>query len=276
MPAPPDDDRSQTAEVVSVEPCGADGVLLRVRPSEPLPRLRGARFFMLRREDGLSPGIPRPFSLYVQEDDELVFLIKVMGRGTQALRDSRPGERLRLIGPLGNGWPALEPGKPVVMLAGGIGSAPFYVGVEDALAAGFAAEDITLIYGAAHEGFLYDLERFESLGVRVLATTDDGSRGFRGNVLQCLVAEQEAGRIPRDARLMACGPGPMLAAVERHAQATGVEAWISLEELMGCGVGICNGCPVPTRPEGALGDWGNAKCCVEGPVFSVADVTLAH
>jgi dihydroorotate dehydrogenase electron transfer subunit len=276
MPAPPDDARSLTAEVVSNEACGDDAVLLRVRPEGGMPKLRGARFFMLRREDGLSPAIPRPFSLYMQDGDELTFLIKVMGQGTKALRDTRVGESLRLIGPLGNGWPQFQPGAPIVMLAGGIGSAPFYVGIQDALASGVSASDITMFYGAAHAGLLYDIERFESLGVRVLATTDDGSRGFHGNVLQCLAEEQAAGRVPSSARLYACGPGPMLAAVERHAQATGAEAWLSLEELMGCGVGICNGCPVPTRPEGPMGEWGNAKCCVEGPVFSTAAITLAH
>ncbi|MCB9916735.1 MAG: dihydroorotate dehydrogenase electron transfer subunit [Planctomycetes bacterium] len=274
MPAPPDDARSQRCELIAVERCGADGVRIVVRPEERLPRLRGARFFMLRREDDLSPRIPRPFSLYRQEGDTLEFLVKVMGRGTRALAASRPGDALRLVGPLGNGWPDFEPDRAIVMLAGGIGSAPFFVGVKDALVAGVLAADVTLIYGAASAGYLYDFERFEELGVRVLAATDDGSRGFHGNVLQCLAAEQEAGRIPDDARLYACGPGPMLRAVERHARAAHVEAWVSLEELMGCGVGICNGCPVPTRPDGPLGSWGNAKCCVEGPVFSVDAVTL--
>lgn len=276
MPAPPDDARSQQAEVVSVAPCGADGVLLRVRPGASLPKLRGARFFMLRREDGLSPAIPRPFSMYRQVGEDLVFLIKVMGRGTRALAECAPGESVRLIGPLGNGWPDFEPDRAVVFLAGGIGIAPFLVGIEEALAAGVAATDLTLVFGAANEGYLYELERFAKSGARVLSATDDGSRGFHGNVLQCLAAEQEAGRVPRDARLYACGPEPMLAAVERHALAAGVDAWLSLEELMGCGVGICNGCPVPTREGGPLDGWGNAKCCVEGPVFDVREITLAH
>ncbi|HIG11495.1 MAG: dihydroorotate dehydrogenase electron transfer subunit [bacterium] len=276
MPRPPEDSRSQTAEVISVESLGADGVLLRVRPQEPLPRLRGARFFMLRREDRLSPAIPRPFSLYDQAGDELVFLIKLLGRGTRALGDMQPGARLRLIGPLGNGWPTFTPAQPLVMLAGGIGSVPFLVGIADALREGVAAEDMTMIYGAATAAQLFEFERFAALGVRVLAATDDGSRGFAGHALECLAVEQEEGRIPPDAWLYACGPGPMLAAVERLSRNTGVPAWLSLEELMGCGVGICNGCPVPTRPEGPLGAWNNAKCCVEGPVFSTDAIQIAE
>ncbi len=151
---------------------------------------------MLRREDRLSPAIPRPFSLYDQAGDELVFLIKLLGRGTRALGDMQPGARLRLIGPLGNGWPTFTPAQPLVMLAGGIGSVPFLVGIADALREGVAAEDMTMIYGAATAAQLFEFERFAALGVRVLAATDDGSRGFAGHALECLAVEQEEGRIP--------------------------------------------------------------------------------
>ena len=101
----------------------------------------------------------------------------------------------------------------------------------------------------------------------MLAATDDGSRGFHGNVVQHLEAEWEAGRIPEKVRLLACGPEPMMAAVARTAERRGLECWVSLETLMGCGVGICNGCAVETKPDGPMGDWPIAKCCVEGPVF---------
>jgi dihydroorotate dehydrogenase electron transfer subunit len=280
VPAPPPDARSFTATVCAVEPCGADGVLLSVRPATPLPPLRAARFFMLRREDGASPAIPRPFSLYRQTNGELQFLLKVMGRGTRALAACTPGMELRVIGPLGNGWPTLDgDGAPWVMLAGGIGSAPFFMAIEQALAGMDGArpaspEHLSYLYGAAQAGFLYDIERFESLGPRVLAATDDGSRGLRGNVCELLEREWETGALPRAVRLLACGPDPMLRAVERLARERDLPCWLSLEELMGCGVGICNGCPVPTCPEGPLGSWPNAKCCVEGPVFSTEQITL--
>jgi len=282
MPAPPPDARSLTAEVVSVEPCGEDGVVLAVRPEVALPPVRASRFFMLRRTDRLSPLIPRPFSLYRQRGAELEFLIKVMGRGTRALAESRPGDELRLIGPLGNGWPALSGGgAPWVMLGGGVGSAPFFLGIEQALAGmdgqrPAKSDELVYLYGAARRGLLYDLERFRALGVPVHTATDDGSEGFKGNVLGLLESLWSARKLPREVRLLACGPHPMLVAVERLARAKNLECWLSLETLMGCGVGICNGCPVATRPEGPLGSWPNAKCCVEGPVFPVGAVTLEH
>jgi len=277
MPAPPSDARSETAEVVCVTECGGDGVLLKVRMDKPLAPVNAGRFYMLRCEDGTSPLIPRPFSLYRQAGSELEFLIKVMGQGTRALAEAAVGSRLRVIGPLGNGWPELEgAGPPWVMLGGGIGSAPFFMAIEAALRGSCEPSDLMFIYGAATESLLYDLKAFRELGIRVEAATDDGSHGTKGNVLDVLEALQERGDLPREVRLLGCGPDPMLAAIERHARANELDCWISLETLMGCGVGICNGCPVQTVPDGSFGDWSNAKCCVEGPVFSVRDVTLAH
>lgn len=274
MAAPPSDATSQPAEVVAVEPCGSDGVLLRVVPRKPFPTLNAGRFFMLRRADGVGPLIPRPFSLFKQEGEQLEFLIKIIGSGTRALAECALGRDLTLIGPLGNGWPELKAKPPILMLAGGIGSAPFYQFIQTRLETGMPAESLTMIYGAATKGFLYDLAAFEALGVRVLATTDDGTHGFQGNVLQCLSAEWEMGRLPRDLQLLACGPEPMLAAVGRLADEKQLAAWLSLESYMGCGVGICNGCVVETRESGSLSAWPNAKCCVEGPVFANEAVRL--
>jgi dihydroorotate dehydrogenase electron transfer subunit len=257
-----------------------DGVVLKIRVESPQPPLRAARFWMLRREDRLSPAIPRPFSLYRQQGDELEFLIKVMGAGTKALAACTPGTKLRAIGPLGNGWPTLDgEGDMWVMLAGGIGSAPFWMGVEQALAgmdgrAPCPPSKLAILYGAATKGLLYDLEGFKGLGVRVETCTMDGSHGLKGHVLQLLEDLQRRGELPHKVRLLACGPERMLEAVEEHARASGLPCWLSLETMMGCGVGICNGCPVPTLPDGPMGAWSNAKCCVEGPVFSIECVTM--
>jgi dihydroorotate dehydrogenase electron transfer subunit len=226
-------------------------------------------------------------------------LIKVMGAGTAALAACTNGTPLRVVGPLGNGWPTIDGNGdghargddrgtnrvdtrlPWVMLAGGIGSAPFYMAIEQALRGMDGApparrDDVAYLYGAARKGLLYDLAAFESLGVRVATCTDDGSHGVRGNVLQLLEYMQAKGELPKSVRLLACGPERMLEAVEAFARKRKLDCWLSLETVMGCGVGICNGCPVPTRKDGPLGAWPNAKCCVEGPVFSVDAVSLAH
>jgi len=234
---------------------------------------------MLRRTDGTSPCIPRPFSVYRQHaDGSLEFLIKVMGQGTRALAASSPGTELLCVGPLGNGFPAFEEDLPRVMLAGGIGSAPFYLAIQQALAGSHgppvAPENLTLIYGGRHAGFLYDLEAFVELGVRVLAATDDGSSGFHGNVLDCLRKQWDVGEIPAAVHLLTCGPEPMMQAVAAEATSRQLDCWVSLETYMGCGVGICNGCNLNTRPDGPLGDWPVAKACVDGPVFPTGAIEL--
>ncbi len=282
MPAPPDDARDFHGTVLRLEPCGDDGVILWLRSERPLDPIRASRFFMLRRETRDFPFIPRPFSIYRQSGDEIAFLIKIMGRGTRSLAEAAVGERIGIVGPLGNGWPALDgAGVPWVCIAGGVGSAPFPMAIEQALAgmdgqAPARTDQITLLFGAATGGLLYDLDAFRATGVRVECATDDGSEGLRGNVIELLRGLWDAGELPREVRLLACGPEPMLHAVERLAHECDLEAWLSLESLMGCGVGICNGCPVVTRKDGERGSWPNAKCCVEGPVFSVRDVTMAE
>lgn len=254
-------------------------MLLRIKPLEPAGPLRAGRFFMLRSPDDTAPAIPRPFSVYRQHDDgSIEFLIKVMGPGTRALARSSPGTELVCVGPLGNGFPEFGADVPQVMVAGGIGSAPFYMAIQQALAgshgAKVAPEDLTLIYGGRKAGFLYDLEAFMDLGVRVLAATDDGSVGFHGNVLDCLRKQWEVENLPETVRLLTCGPEPMMEAVAHEAAVKNLECWVSLESYMGCGVGICNGCSLVTRPDGPLGEWPVAKACVDGPVFCTSAIEL--
>jgi dihydroorotate dehydrogenase electron transfer subunit len=158
------------------------------------------------------------------------------------------------------------------MLAGGVGSAPFPLAIEQARG---DAGRLTFLFGAASAGLLYDLAAFEELGARVFTATVDGSHGLRGNVLDLLKDLWARGELPEEVRLLACGPEPMLEAVAELAGERELRAWLSLETLMGCGVGICNGCPIPTRPEGPMGAWPNAKCCVEGPVFEARAIDLA-
>jgi dihydroorotate dehydrogenase electron transfer subunit len=258
------------------------GFVLRLRPEGDTAwteNLVSGRFFMVRREDGESPAIPRPFSVYRVEDGCLDFLIQTFGLGTAALAACEEGTPLRLVGPAGNGWPELTVGpEPWVFLAGGIGSAPFLMALEQSLPAHVGASPRApgpwLLYGAAAADRLYEHAAFEATGAQVLCATDDGSHGFHGNVIGLLEQEWAAGRIPERVRLLACGPERMLTAVARLAADRELSCWFSLETYMGCGVGICSGCAVPTNPEGPLGDWPSAKCCVEGPVFESSAILI--
>ena len=103
--------------------------------------------------------------------------------------------------------------------------------------------------------------------------TETGSRCHRndGSPRFCHWAAQE---LPETVRLLACGPDAMMQAVAQVARDRDLDCWLSLETYMGCGVGICNGCAVMTEPEGELGDWPVAKCCVDGPVFPARAIRL--
>jgi dihydroorotate dehydrogenase electron transfer subunit len=255
-----------------MRPVGDDAFVLGVELPERLAPLAAGRFFMLRRDDDLSPAIPRPFSVYRQDAGGRVeFLVKTLGKGTQALAKTQVGEPVKVVGPLGNGWPAWQSnGSAKWFVGGGIGSAPFYMAIEQALAAGVPAAEITFVYGGRTKGFLYDLDLFRELGVNVVAATDDGSEGFHGNVVGA--CEQMLGSHSGPVEIFTCGPDPMMKAVVAFAQRHHFEVWISLETYMGCGVGICNGCAVGTVEDGPFGEWPVAKCCVDGPVFSAAAV----
>jgi dihydroorotate dehydrogenase electron transfer subunit len=188
-------------------------------------------------------------------------LYKVVGRGTGLLSALKPGAALEVLGPLGRGFrPPARPGARPVLVAGGIGCAPF-----PALARSLGGRAPILYYGARSERDLPLLDWFERHTERVVVTTEDGSRGRRGLVTESL-AEMLAAEDPSALELYACGPQRMLEAVARLALARGVACQLSLEAHMACGFGVCLGCVVPTRRPGS-DETGYDRVCVEGPVM---------
>ncbi len=230
---------------------------------------------MLSPADGSGPMIPRPFSILDQPSPRrLTFLVQVMGLGTQALAQVAMGEYLRVLLPLGNGFSLPPADRPVVLVAGGVGCAPFLLYLRARAAAG-AADQTRLLYGARSQDFLWEREALASEGCLVELMTDDGSVGLAGTVLDAMVAGLKGESIPPDALFCACGPEGLLRAFCAQAQELELDYQISLETYMGCGFGACNACPVPTNPEGALGDWPLAKACLDGPVFAGKDVLFS-
>ncbi len=253
--------------------CGPDAFVLEVEVDDPPPPQPPGRFAMLSpwSEHDLGPGpvIPRPFSIYQRPAPErFTFLVQVLGPGTRALDALSLGDHVALTLPLGNGFVLPPPERPVVLVAGGVGSAPFFAYLEERRAAG-AGERTWLLYGARSAPRLYDLAAFAALGTPLLTATDEGDAGFHGSVLDLLATELDAGRLPADARFAACGPEGLLHAFARFCRVRGLDAEVSLETYMGCGFGVCNACAVATDPDGPLGAWPWAKTCVDGPVFAL-------
>lgn len=254
--------------------CGPDAFVGEIDlPEDPGLVLPG-QFAMLSPGDGSGPCIPRPFSVFDRPDARrLTFLIQVHGPGTRALEAVPEGGTWTVTMPLGNGFVAPPVSRPVVFVAGGVGSAPFLLYARARVAAGAGART-WMLYGARTPDRLYDAEAFARTGVPTLSATQDGGAGFRGSVLDLLAQELDARRLPQDALFCACGPEGLLRAFAGFARGRGLDAELSLETYMGCGWGGCNACPVATDPAGPLGAWPWAKTCTQGPVFPLAAVRM--
>jgi dihydroorotate dehydrogenase electron transfer subunit len=196
-------------------------------------------------------------------------LFFVVGKRTQELAEIRAGDRLGIIGPLGNGF-TLDGLRDVAIVAGGVGIASVLLPAQALLAAGAR---VRLYYGARSAELLVERERFASEGCEVLVSTDDGSMGYRGYVTELLASDDR-----RPDAILACGPTRMLRAVARVAADARVDAQLSLEGTFACGVGGCWGCVVPIVGTSAQApsfppadrngsDVVYARVCKEGPVF---------
>jgi dihydroorotate dehydrogenase electron transfer subunit len=227
------------------------GQFVMVKPShsaDPLLRRPFSVFEVLRRPDGTPTGIS--------------ILNKRVGAGTRLLYDVEPGARVMCLGPLGRPFEPVEPPLQAWMIAGGVGLAPFLT-LAEALAA--RGTPTTLFYGARRHSELYYVEAFERLGVTTILSTEDGSRGTKGFVTVPLEAALTALGTGEAVRLYACGPTPMMRAVAAVARSHRQPCDVSLEQVMGCGLGGCYSCVVLTREAGAAPHF--VRSCLDGPVF---------
>ena len=212
----------------------------------------------------------RPFSVFeVLRDNGRVTAISIFnkraGRNTRALYDLEPGERVACLGPLGKPF-TLTTTHQAWMVAGGVGLAPFATLAESLATIGTPTK---LFYGARSARELFYLEFFERLGVTLVLSTEDGSRGTRGRVTVPL--ESRLKELGRDSAMVyACGPEPMLAAVAMLAARYGQPSEVSVERVMGCGLGGCYSCVVPVRANANTSRF--VRSCIGGPVFDGAEI----
>jgi dihydroorotate dehydrogenase electron transfer subunit len=202
----------------------------------------------------------RPFSLHDCTREAIDLVIVEVGPGSQALRRLSPGDAVSFYGPLGRPYPLLE-GERVLAVGGGVGLAPlYYYGFRSP---GRIGEGYRLLYGARTRDDLFlDHVPLERGGV--LLSTDDGSYGFNGTVVQ--LASRELDRNPADA-VVSCGPTAMMKAAQRLAEERGLPHYASLENRMGCALGACRSCVVPTRLDGGSP---YRTVCHDGPVFDAS------
>ena len=151
------------------------------------------------------------------------------------------------------------------MVAGGVGLAPFWTVAETLAGRGVT---LRLFYGGRRDTDLFYLDYFERLGVTLALCTEDGSRGERGRVTIPLERALAARPSGADVLLHGCGPEPMLAAVARLAARYGCRCEVSVERVMGCGLGGCYSCVVPVKA--GNGGFHHVRSCIGGPIFDAA------
>ena len=242
------------------------------------------QFVMVKLGRGSVPLLRRPFSVFEVlrtggRIDGLTLLSKRVGATTDMLFDAVEGDVVSCLGPLGRPFELVDPPSEAWMVAGGVGLAPFATLTEALRDRGVA---VTLFYGARSDRELFYLDWFEARGVRVALATEDGSAGDHGRVTVPLGAQlRAAAGVPsrsaeasaasgRDVMLYACGPEPMLEAVAHLATRYGRSSQLSVERVMGCGLGGCYSCVIPVRDAG--GGQHYVRSCIGGPVFDGADV----
>lgn len=256
---------------------------LAIRAPAVAATVRPGQFVMLRARQGMDPFLSRAFSV-----SDLLFdspggagpsptptgftvLILVVGVGTQALSERQPGEAIGILGPLGRPYDLGSTNETMLLVAGGVGAAPFAL-VARALRARSTTQPVHYLVGGRSKDFVYLADEIAALGVNVHVATDDGSRGHKGYVTQLLEPMLADG-----VRILSCGPNPMFAALAKvvaRARERGLRfpCEVSTEETMPCGFGACAGCVVPvaceTTPATPDG-FRYAKSCIEGPVFPV-------
>ena len=222
------------------------------------------QFVMVRVSETTDPLLRRPFSLFRADGPAgtAEILFRISGRGTSMLDRVQSGDTIDVVGPLGRPFPSL-PGQEIVLVGGGVGIPPLFFYAET-LRRLEPARNIHVLMGGRTKGDLVAWEEFERLGIDVQPATDDGSAGHAGVVTDLLQPFLGPSRA-----ILACGPTPMLRAVSEMAARSNTPCYVSVEERMACGLGVCMGCAVPVRS-----DHGPSYrlACTDGPVFEAREV----
>ncbi|MDX2480047.1 MAG: dihydroorotate dehydrogenase electron transfer subunit [Desulfuromusa sp.] len=228
------------------------------------------QFVMFRVQRSLPPLLRRPFGIFragfmpadcdsmpPKEFIELIY--KVVGSGTEIMQRLHQGDPVELLGPLGEGFDLGEPDEEKILVGGGIGLVPLYMLAEKMV----ETSRVRLLMGGRTRDDIIMVTEFERLGVETYVSTEDGSLGEGGLITQVL--KRKLDKYPKST-VFACGPMPMIDAVQKICFERGTPLQVSLEALMACGVGACLGCVV--KGAGHTEVEPRYLCtCTSGPVF---------
>jgi dihydroorotate dehydrogenase electron transfer subunit len=242
------------SKVINVEELGDDVIKLTITNNEKI-NFKPGQFLNIKPQKFEYPFLRRPISLHYYDGEKIELLIKVLGEGTKNMRKLVSGDIIDCIAPLGNGFELVKD-KRVLIVGGGIGTAPMTLLANELN----EHNEVKVFYGFKNE--FYGIERM----VPQIVTVSEMTQGRF--VTQDLEDELKKGF--ENTIIYACGPTPMLKKIQQISNDYNVEAYISLEAKMACGIGACIGCTV--RIKSGNFDYLNMKVCVDGPVFISKDV----
>ncbi len=247
--------------ITSNEALNEKTFLLKVTPvnGETLQEVYPGQFVQILIADSSALFLRRPISInYIdKETNEMWLLVQRVGKGTNKITDMKVGEELNLLFPLGNSFTMPELGQRVLLIGGGVGTAPMLFLGTRLQEKGFKPE---FLLGGRSAFDITQLDDFEKTGT-VYTTTEDGSLGVKGFVTNHPILKEK-----NIDRIYTCGPKPMMIAIAQHATDNEIDCEASLENHMPCGFGVCLCCVEKTKERG------NVCVCTEGPVFNINEL----
>ncbi len=238
-----------------------------VQADEIVKTSRPGNFIEIRVTDGIDPFLRRPISIYNMDREKgiLEFIFQVKGKGTEILSRKEIGDKIDIIGPLGFGTFSFDKFNKIAVIGGGIGIFPLYELSKEAKNSG---KTVNCYLGFRNKDLVMLEKEFTDVTDKLTICTDDGSYGESGFAIDKLINDMETEKYEC---IYACGPTPMLRAVKKYADENNIKCQVSLEERMGCGLGVCLGCAVKkaSSPEDSPEYF---HVCKGGPVFNSKDV----
>lgn len=212
----------------------------------------------------------RPFGIHTTNPVQGVFtlLYKLVGRGTTTLSKVQAGETLDIIGPFGNSFTHPQGLRQAIIVAGGIGIAPFPLFIQHLID---RSVQVSVFYGAKSKNDFCCQDFFRESGVHLHLATEDGTLGDKGFITDSLTRYLQTLPDKTGSQIYVCGPTPMLARMKEISRQSGISAEVSVETIMACGFGACMGCPVTLEKpdhDGRL----YALACKDGPVFNMEEI----
>ncbi len=253
----------EKATVTRVERFSENNYRLTLDSPQIAESAKPGQFVMIKAGLNKDPLLRRPFSVHQITDEGMMQIyFKVVGKGTELLARSRPGENLSVFGPLGRGY-RIDKTSPAVVVGGGLGIAPLLFLVKENCRLKEDSSQDLVILGAREKIEIEPLlDDFRQFNLSILTATDDGSLGHLGFVTEIL----EQVSLPDGCTVYSCGPEPMMAGVSEICRFMGVPCQVSVESVMACGMGACLGCSRPAK-NGTY-----THVCLHGPVYDAEDL----